>query len=414
MNASEPQGLSENKLLLVLGFVQFVNVFEFMIVMPLGPDFATALGIPMSRLGWIGGSYTLAAAVAGVAGAGLLERFGRRTALCGSLLGLAIATLGAALATGLGSLLAARLVAGAFGGPATALGYAIIADVVPPQRRGRAMGIVLGSFSVASVLGVPLGLELARLFGWRTPFFVIAALTLASLLLARTLLPPLTGHLRSAGAKNLAGGFARILADRTVLLSLLGTGLMMMAIFAMVPHISAYFQFNLGYPRERLGILYLVGGAVSFAAMQVGGNLVDRFGPVGVAIAGTALLALDLLFGFIARPSFMPALAIFVGMMLGNSIRGVAFSSLSTRVPAAGDRARFLSLQSSVQHGASALGALLSTSFLRETLDHRLIGVPSVATFSLVLVVLLPALVANVAGEVRRREHAVADRQLGQ
>src|SRR6187551_1499783 len=160
-----------------------------MIVLPLGPDFATALGIPMNKLGWIGGAYTLSAAVAGIVGASLLERFGKRAALCTSLFGLALATLAGAAATGLGSLLAARLVAGAFGGPATALGYAIIADVVPPGRRGRAMGIVLGSFSVASVLGVPMGLELARLFGWRTPFMVIAGMTLASLLLARTLLP---------------------------------------------------------------------------------------------------------------------------------------------------------------------------------------------------------------------------------
>ena len=406
MNEPEHRALSERKLLLVLACVQFVNVFEFMIVMPLGPDFATALGIPMSRLGWIGGAYTLAAAVAGIAGAGLLERFGRRAALCTSLLCLALATLGAAAAMGLGSLLAARLVAGAFGGPATAIGYAIIADVVPPQRRGRAMGIVLGSFSVASVLGVPMGLELARLFGWRMPFLVIAVMTLASMLLARTLLPPLTGHVRPRHERSTAVGFGQLLAERASFLTLLATGMVMVGIFAMVPHLSAYFQYNLGYPRAQLGILYLVGGAVSFVAMQIGGHLVDRFGSVGVATAGTLLLAADLLFGFIQRPAFMPALAIFVGMMLGNSIRAVAVTALSTRVPPPSDRARFLSLQSSVQHGASALGALLSTSFLREAADHSLIGIPSVATFALVIVLLVPFLVALIAGEVRRREQA--------
>ena len=396
MNEPEHRALSERKLLLVLACVQFVNVFEFMIVMPLGPDFATALGIPMSRLGWIGGSYTLAAAVAGIAGAGLLERFGRRAALCTSLFCLALATLAAA----------ARLVAGAFGGPATAIGYAIIADVVPPQRRGRAMGIVLGSFSVASVLGVPMGLELARLFGWRMPFLVIAVMTLASMLLARTLLPPLTGHVRPPHERSTAVGFGQLLAERASFLTLLATGMVMVGIFAMVPHLSAYFQYNLGYPRAQLGILYLVGGGVSFVAMQIGGHLVDRFGSVGVATAGTLLLAADLLFGFIQRPAFMPALAIFVGMMLGNSIRAVAVTALSTRVPPPSDRARFLSLQSSVQHGASALGALLSTSFLREAADHSLIGIPSVATFALVIVLLVPFLVALIAGEVRRREQA--------
>jgi len=403
LNASA-SGLSENKLLTVLACVQFVNVLEFMIVMPLGPDFATALGIPVSKLGWVGGAYTLAAAVAGLAGANQLERFGRRAALCTTLLGLVVATVACALAAGLGSLLAARLIAGAFGGPATALGYAIIADVIPPQRRGRAMGIVLGAFSVASVLGVPLGLELARLFGWRAPFLVIAGMTLGSMMLARAFLPPLTEHLKLGQGKAVADGVAHLLRDRAVFTALLGTALMMIGVFSMVPHLSAYFQFNLGFPRERLGILYLVGGSVSFVAMQVGGRLVDRFGSLGVATAGSTLLSCDLLFGFVARPSWMPALAIFVGMMLGNSIRGVAVSALSTRVPRPSDRARFLSLQSSVQHAASALGALLSTSFLRESSDHRLIGIPSVAIFSLLAVISVPPLVAVIAGEVRRRE----------
>jgi predicted MFS family arabinose efflux permease len=408
LSASAPRELSEKKLLVVLSFVQFVNVFEFMIVMPLGPDFAEALDIPMSKLGWVGGSYTLAAAVAGVVGSTFLERFGRRVALCTALAGLAIATLLATASTGLTSLLAARLVAGVLGGPATALGYAIIADAVPIERRGRAMGVVLGAFSIASVLGVPLGLELGRLFGWRMPFFVIAALTAVALLLARGLLPPLTGHLQADGSHRPARPLGEFLSDRATQLALFATAVMMAGLFAIVPHISPYFQYNLGYPRERLGLLYLVGGAVSFVAMQLGGYLVDRIGSVGVAAVGSLLLGIDLLFGFIDPLSFVPALAVFAGMMLGSSIRAVAVSALATRVPPPHERARFLSVQSSVQHGASALGALLSSSFLREAPDHSLIGIPAVASFSLVMAVLIPPLVAAIAGQVRKREQAAA------
>jgi predicted MFS family arabinose efflux permease len=406
---SADRELSENKLLVVLACVQFVNVLEFMIVMPLGPDFAKALDIPLTHLGWIGGSYTLAAAIAGVAGASYLERFGRRAALCTCLVGLTLATLAGAGAWGLGSLLVARLLAGACGGPATALGYTIIADVVPPERRGRAMGIVLGSFSIASVLGVPLGLELARLAGWRAPFLAIAGLTLLSLLLARVFLPRLEGHLDRPPETWLAGGFTRFVSDRATLLALAGTALLMAGIFALIPHLSAYFQFNLGYPRARLGLLYLVGGGVSFVAMQVGGRMVDRFGSVGVVLVGSLLLALDLLFGFIHKPSWMPAMAIFVGMMLGNSVRAVAFSALSTRVPPPRERARFLSVQSSVQHGASALGAVLSTLFLSEGSDHRLYGITGVAIFALIMVAIVPALVAAIAAEVRRREQSALE-----
>src|SRR5207237_8209295 len=95
------------------------------------------------------------------------------------------------LATWRSTLMAARVLAGAFGGPATSLSLAIVADVVPPERRGKAMGAVMGAFSAASVLGVPAGLELARHGGWRTPFFAVAGLGVVVAASAIFLMPPL-------------------------------------------------------------------------------------------------------------------------------------------------------------------------------------------------------------------------------
>lgn len=57
----------ERRLIFVLAAVQFVNILDFMMVMPLGPDFACDLHIPTSQLGTIGGSYTASAAVSGFA-----------------------------------------------------------------------------------------------------------------------------------------------------------------------------------------------------------------------------------------------------------------------------------------------------------------------------------------------------------
>lgn len=75
------RAISERSLLFLIGAVQFVNILDFMMVMPLGPDFARDLGIPTSQLGLIGGSYTAAAAVTGLLGAFFLDRFDRRSAL---------------------------------------------------------------------------------------------------------------------------------------------------------------------------------------------------------------------------------------------------------------------------------------------------------------------------------------------
>jgi predicted MFS family arabinose efflux permease len=218
--------------------VQFINVLDFVMVMPLGPDFAKALSIPTSDIGILGGSYAASAAVSGIACSFFLDRFDRRRALAVAMLGLVIGTALGGFASGMLSLVAARVVAGAFGGPATSLALAIVTDTVPDQRRGRALGKVMTAFSFATVLGVPAGLELSGLFGWRAPFFAVAGLGVLLCGAAVRFLPPMTAHRGRGGA---TGGAGKLL-DAPALLSLSAVGLVMLGVFAIVPSLSPYVQ----------------------------------------------------------------------------------------------------------------------------------------------------------------------------
>ena len=148
----------ERFILFLVGAVQFVNILDFMMVMPLGPDYAALLGITSSQLGWIGGSYTAAAAVSGLVASLFIDREDRRHALLFCLAGLSVATALGGIAWDFTSLVLARICAGAFGGPATSLAWSIVADVIEPARRGQAMGKVMGAFSIASIVLVPFGL----------------------------------------------------------------------------------------------------------------------------------------------------------------------------------------------------------------------------------------------------------------
>ncbi|MEJ7602596.1 MAG: MFS transporter [Kofleriaceae bacterium] len=385
--------LSERKLVFLIGAVQFVNVLDFMMVMPLGPDFARELGIPSSELGLIGGSYTAAAAVIGIVGAFFLDRFDRRKALAVALAGLVLGTLAGGFATGLPSLLAARVLAGSFGGPATALSLAIITDAVAPERRGRAMGAVMASFSVASVLGVPAGLELARAGGWRAPFFAVAGLGAVIAIIAMVILPPQTGH--RAHRKSQTSCRA-LLSRPIVLLSLAATATAVIANFALIPNLSAYLQFNRHYPRDQLGILYLVGGALSFGTMRLAGWLTDRYSPVSVATGGSFAFIVVLLVGFIYPVLWLPVLVVFVGFMITGSFRFVPLQALSSRAPAPAERARFMSAQSAVQHIASAAGALLGAELLTENSDGALVGMEALSWFAVAMATALPFLIAAI------------------
>lgn len=406
---------SERAIIVLVAAVQFVNVLDFMMVMPLGPDFARALAIPTSHIGMIGGSYTLAAAVAGVAGSSFLDRFDRRRALAIAMSGLVVATFAGGLSVGLYSLLCSRVLAGLFGGPATALSIAIVSDTVPPERRGRAMGAVMGSFSVASVFGVPAGLELARHLGWRAPFFGVALLTVVVTGVAVFLMPPMKRHLERPRLVQAGKELASLLSG-VAPLSLSATFLTTLGIFSVVPNLSSFLQFNLGYPRERLWVLYLVGGVASFVTMQITGKLVDRFGAFALVVAGTGLHVFVLVAGFIAPGLGVPVLAIFTGFMLSGSVRMVPMGSLSTRVPRPEQRAGFMSAQSAVQHAGSALGALLSSLVLTSEPSGRLARMDVVAWGALFVACFIPFLARRIeagrAGEraSRARNRAAARR----
>jgi predicted MFS family arabinose efflux permease len=267
------------------------------------------------------------------------------------------------------------------------------------------MGKVMGAFSVASVVGVPAGLELARL-GWQVPFFVIAGLGVVVAALVAALMPPMRGHLRSAEARAAGRPFGEFVRDPAVLLALGGTAVAMAGSFSIISNLSAFVQFNLGYPRGQLGVLYMAGGCVSFFSMRLAGFCVDRFGSARVVVVGTALVVLVIGLAFLPERPLLPVVLMFVGFMLANSTRLVAFNSLTTKVPAPVDRARFMSLQSAVQHLSTSAGATLSTWVLHERSDQSLDGMSKLAIFAIALSCALPMMVTLLQRRVRERDAA--------
>lgn len=384
MTKSNP---SERMIIFIIGAIQFVNILDFMIVMPLGPDFSDDLGIDPALLGIIAGSYTLAAAISGIAGSFFLERFDRRRALLVALVGLVIATALAGLSNGLGTLVAARMAAGFFGGPATSLSIAVIADIIPPHRRGRAMGAVMGAFSVASIFGVPIGLELARLSTWRLAFYGVAAAGLFVLAGAWRYLPSMRGHLELVGKSR---GLMPLLKKPVVLLSYTLTAAVMAAGFSVIPNISAFIQKNLGYPRDQIGLLYMVGGALSFASMRIAGRLVDRFGSSRTVFPTSIAIGVILYFTFIEYPAAVPVIVLFSAFMIGMGFRNVSYHALTSKVPERDERARFMSIQSAVQHLASSGGAMLAAGILSTAPDGSLRGMEIVTAISIALTLTIP------------------------
>src|SRR5688500_4566676 len=100
---------------------------------------------------------------------------GRRRMLLMGLLLMAGGTLSSVLAWNYGSLLAVRLFTGVGLALVPPNAIAMVADVFPPEDRGRAMGWLLSAAGVGTALGVPLVAWLLEAGGWRLPFVVVGA-----------------------------------------------------------------------------------------------------------------------------------------------------------------------------------------------------------------------------------------------
>jgi predicted MFS family arabinose efflux permease len=234
------------------------------------------------------------------------------------------------------------------------------------------------------------------------PFIAVAGL--AMVIAARTgaLLPPMRGHIAAAAAHPPAT-FAGLVRNPLVVASYAMTAIVMTSGFIVIPNISAYLQENLGFAREKIPLLYLLGGAVSVVITPLAGRLVDRYGSLRVGAFGTAIVVVVLYFAFYRDLRHGPVLPWFVGFFIAMAFRNVAYNTLTSKVPDPQYRARFMSIQSAVQHAASSLGGFVSSAMLTIDAQRHLVGMPEVALVAIAISLLVPVMLAIVETGVLRR-----------
>ena len=264
-------------MLATLAAIQFTATLDFMVMMPLAPQFTRLFGLSAREFGFLISAYTFAAAAAGIVTSLFVDRFDRKRLLLAVYLGFVGSAVVTAAAQSYPTLLGARALAGVFGGVLGGLIFAIIGDTVPESRRGRATGIVMTSFSVATVAGVPVALLLTNLFGWRAAFGLVAVLGIAAAAGAHRVLP--TTHERERpDSRGVWKEFVRTLTFPNHLRAFLFTLLMMISGFTVIPYVSLYITSNAGLPERDLPWIYLVGGVATFFTARWIGRWADRAG----------------------------------------------------------------------------------------------------------------------------------------
>jgi predicted MFS family arabinose efflux permease len=328
--------------------------------MPLGPQLTQAFAISDAKFGLLVSAYTFAAGASGLLASLYIDRFERRRLLLILYVLFAVATLACGLAPTYETLMSARIAAGLFGGILSAMIQTIVADVVPFARRGKAMGVIMTSFSVSTVMGVPLGLYVAANSDWHTPFFGIAGISFVLAVAGWYVIPTLQGHLHARGETGPLQGIAQVLRDSNHLRAFLFSFCMIFAGFSIIPYITIYMQINAGLTPSDIPVIYLAGGAATLFSAQIIGKLSDRIGKLKMLqiIAGVAVLPMALITvtAGLSMTVILVITTFFFVFVSGRMIPGMAL------VSAAGNpknRGTFMTLNSSMQSAAMGLAALV-------------------------------------------------------
>ena len=269
----------EKILLFTLTALNFTHIMDFMIMMPLGSYLMPLFKLSPSQFSMIVSSYTFSAGISGFFVAFFADRFDRKNILMLGYAGFIASTFVCGFSDSYGMLLGSRIVAGCFGGFIGSQVLSIIADMIPFERRASAMGTLMSGFSFASVAGVPLGLFLASLAGWGTPFIFIGIMGLIVMLLLYRFIPEMKEHIiRDEKKKNPFGVITNILSDRNQLRGLLLTVAMMLGHFSIIPFIASYMEFNVGFSKMQITYIYLFGGIASLISAPLIGKLADKIG----------------------------------------------------------------------------------------------------------------------------------------
>jgi predicted MFS family arabinose efflux permease len=350
----------ERWLLITLAGIQFTHILDFMIMMPLGPQLTRLFGISDAQFGLLVSAYTLSAGISGLVATTYVDRFGRKRLLLVLYTLFALATLACGLAPGYGFLMAARVAAGVFGGVLSAVSQTIVADVVPFERRGRAMGIVMSAFSVSTVAGVPASLWLANLSDWHAPFFGIALMSGLLVVAAALSMPALDQHLHTPRSGGVWRGVGQVLADPNHQRAFAFSALLMFTGFTVIPFITIYMQANVGLVDEQIPYVYLVGGAATLFTARLFGRMTDHHGKVRTF----TWLALSVTVPIMVT-TLLPRVPLWVVLIVSTSL----FVCLSGRmipgmalVASAADPARrgtFMVLNAAVQSAAMGAASLI-------------------------------------------------------
>ncbi len=395
----------EKIILLLLAAINFTHILDFMIMMPLGNYLMPYFDISSQQFSMLVAAYTFSAGISGFLAAFFVDRYDRKKVLLMGYSGFLIGTLFCALSPTYFILLISRIVAGIFGGLIGAQVLSIIADLIPYQRRGAAMGIIMAAFSVASVFGVPFSLYLANIFNWHGPFFFVAGLGAILIPFLIKYLPKMDAHIKENRQAKVSplDLLSDIGKDKNQLLALALSATIMLGHFLIIPFLNPFMEFNLGFSKVQTPLIYMVGGILTLFSSPILGRVADKIGKHRLFIIMAMVVTLPIaVITNLAPISFYLVLSVTGFWFIVSSGRMIPAQAMISNVVTSERRGSFMSINSSVQQIFVGIASVLAGLIVVKTPSNAILNYEVTGYISIVITLLSIVFVSKLNTRLQR------------
>ncbi len=357
----------------------FVGNLDVQIISPILPLFEADFGVSTILAGMVVTSYAISGAIWALIIGPLSDRFGRIVFLRAAAVCFAIAAATAFFAAEFQFYIIARILAGLAGGTFSTCIIALIADIFPYEKRGRAMGLVGAIYSLAAVVGVPLGAIVASNYGWR-PIYIFLGGTalLIALFLKRNIRIKPPESVRSADDQKMSESnrngrlvqavkgqildYGRFWVNRKtrngLLLAFAGSS----TSTSLMTFLGKWLSADFGLTGGSLALVFLAAGVSTVIGSLLGGFLSDKIGKKQlILVASLLIVAIMSTTSFIG--SYTGVVAFCIGGGLAIALREGPYQALITELVASRERGAYIAVRSTAAKlaiaGAAAFSGLL-------------------------------------------------------
>lgn len=269
----------------------FAVVSSEMLVAGLLPAIAADLDVSIPVAGQLITGYAIGVGIAGPVLALLTNRVSRRALLLAVMVIYIVGNALCAIAPSYWTLMGARLVLSACHGIHFGVAMVVATRLAPEGRKATAVSLVIAGVSAATILGVPLGTAIGNALGWRTTFWVAAAVGVGAFAILALFIPSRSGE--AASASDMKSELTAAIRP-AALFCYASFGALLVAYFIMLAYIVPFLTDVSGVALDLVPWVLFALGIASFAGTLAGGRLGDR-NTAATLIGAFTLMALFLL-----------------------------------------------------------------------------------------------------------------------